>query len=312
MKQLRITGAVLLALVVLFTLGVVTVSAQGPVAYLDNQTHTLAANGSAMFRFDYALNSDGTRPQVTLILPNGTNSGLGFQVWAPETINAMADNKPTGMGSPLTVDCSTGEITAAGGCQSPDLLWTGAFGSGGTYYVLVTNSTASPMSYTLTIQGSGFSLGQPQVASAPSAPAQGPAAAPAIATNTDDPAKAVAIDSKAHTLPANSATWYSFSYGLLDDGTHPTKTITLVNGAQSGLIFQVWSADALSGSWWNNLPVGQGTAAALDCSTMEVAGQGGCQSSDLTWLGAFGAPGTYYVRVVNNTGAPVSYTLTIQ
>jgi hypothetical protein len=311
MKQLRITGAVLLAVAVLLTLGVVTVSAQGPVAFLDNQTHTVAANGSAMYRFDYALNSDGTRPQVTITMPNGTNSGLGFQVWTPETINDMADNKPIGDGSPLTVDCNTGEITAAGGCQSPDLLWTGAFGSGGTYYVVVTNGTSSQMSYTLKITGSGFSLGQ-QVASAASAPAQGPAAAPAIASNTDDPAKAVAIDAKQHTLPANSATWYSFNYGLLDDGTHPTKTITLVNGAQSGLTFQVWSAEAFNGGWWNNLPVGQGTAAGLDCSTMEVAGQGACQSSDLTWLGAFGAPGTYYVRIVNNTGAPVDYTLTIQ
>lgn len=311
MRHLKITGAVLLALAVLLTLGAVTVSAQGPVAYLDNQTHSLAANGSAMYRFDYALNSDGTRPQVTITLVNGTNSGLGFQVWAPEIVNDMADNKPTGIGSPLTIDCNTGEITAAGGCQSADLLWTGAFGSGGTYYVVVTNGTASSMSYTLKITGSGFSLGQ-QVAAAASAPAQGPAAAPAIVANTDDPSKAVAIDSKAHTLPANSATWYSFSYGFLDDGTHPTKTITLVNGVASGLTFQVWSADALSGQWWNNLPVGQGTAAALDCSTMEVAGQGGCQSSDLTWLGAFGAPGTYYVRVVNNTGAPVNYTLTIQ
>jgi hypothetical protein len=311
MKQLRITSAVLLAVAVLLTLGVVTVSAQGPVAYLDNQTHTIAANGSTMYRFDYALNSDGTRPDVTITMVNGTNSGLGFQVWAPEIVNDMADNKPTGIGSPLTIDCNTGEITAAGGCQSPDLIWTGAFGSGGAYYVLVTNSTANQMSYALKISGSGFSLGQ-QVASAASAPAQGPAAAPAISTNTDDPAKAVAIDGQSHTVAANSATWYSFNYGLNDDGTHPTKTIILVNGAQSGLTLQVWSAEAFNGGWWNNLPVGQGTSAALDCSTMEVAGQGGCQSSDLTWLGAFGAPGTYYVRVVNNTGAPVNYTLTIQ
>ncbi len=311
MKHLRIPGAIVLALGLLLTLGVVTVAAQGPIAYLDNQTHTLAANGSAIYRFDYALNSDGSRPQITIVMPNGTNSGLGFQVWTPETINDMADNKPIGIGSPLTVDCDTGEITAAGGCQAPDLLWVGAFGSGGTYYVVVANGTNNQASYMLKISGSGFSLGQ-QVASAGSAPAQSPAAAPAIATTADDPAKAVAVDGKQHTLPANSATWYKFDYGLLDDGTHPTKTITLVNGTQSGLTFQVWSAEAFKGGWWNNVPIGQGTATALDCSTMEVAGQGGCQSSDLAWLGAFGAPGTYYVRVVNNMGAPVSYTLTIQ
>lgn len=311
MKQLKITFAVLLALAVLLTLGVVTVSAQGPVAYLDNQTHTIAANGSTMYRFDYALNSDGTHPQVTITMPNGTNSGLGFQIWAPEIVNDMADNKPTGIGSPLTIDCNSGTITAAGGCQSADLIWTGAFGSGGTYYVLVTNGTASQMSYTLKITGSGFSLGQQQVASV-SAPAQGPAAAPAIATTADDPTRAVAIDNKQHTLPANAVTWYSFTYGLLDDGTHPVKTITLVNGAQSGLTFQVWSAEQFPGGWWNNDPIGHGTAAALDCSTMAVAGQGGCSSPDLTWAGALGGPGTYYVRIVNNTGAPVNYTLTIQ
>lgn len=311
MKNVKIAGAVLLALAVLLTLGAVTVSAQGPVAYLDNQSHSLAANGSAMYRFDYALNSDGTRPTVTITLVNGTNSGVNFQVWPPETIGDMADNKPIGIGSAQTVDCNTGEITGSGGCQSPDMIWVGAFGSGGTYYVLVTNGNNTQVNYTLKISGSGFSLGQ-QVAAAAPAPVQAPAAAPAIAANVDDPAKAVAIDGQQHSLPAGAVTWYSFNYGLNDDGSHPVKTITLANGTNSGVTFQVWSTDQFQGGWWNNTPIGQGTPASVDCSTLELAGQGGCQSSDLTWAGAFAGPGTYYVRVINNTGAPVNYTLTIQ
>lgn len=310
MRTLKISGAVLLALGILLTLGIVVASADGPVAYLDSSTHTLAPGASNLFRFDYSLdNQDGTRPTTTIVMPGGANGSVGFQVWTADTINDMPDNHPVGIGSAQAIDCNTGEINGSGGCLSPDLLWTGAFGSGGTYYVVVTNNGMSQASYKLNITGSGVSLGQQQTASSLSAPAAAPALPGATA---DDPAKAVAIDAKQHQIPANSVQWFSFAYGVLDDGTRPLRSITLVNGNQPGLSFEVYSPETLQGGWWNNNPVGKGTAASTDCNTGEVAGMGGCSSMDLTWTGAFALNGTYYVRVINSTNSPMNVSLTIQ
>jgi hypothetical protein len=160
------------------------------------------------------------------------------------------------------------------------------------------------MSAQLMISGSGVSLA-PIAVTGPSASAAQPG------PNTDDPNKAVALDGKQQNIPANSALWYSFNYGVLDDGTHPVMTITLANGNQSELSFQVWSPENLN-NWWNNTPTGLGTPATVNCDTGEVFGQGTCQSSDLTWTGALGASGTYYVRVINSTGNALPAVLTIQ
>ncbi len=313
MKTLKLSSAVLLALAALLSLGALTAAAQGPtsVAYLDNQSHSIGPNASQLFRFDYAVDTlNNIRPVTTITLVNGTNSGLGFQVWTPDTVNDMADNKPVGQGTAATVDCTTGEPSAQGQCQAPDLTWSGAFGESNPYYVLITNSMNNAMNYQLLIQGSGVSLGT-QLASAPSAPAAAPAAS-AATINLDDPAKATVIDNASHSIPAGSAVWYSFSYNLNEDGTRPVQTITFANGTNSGVSFQVWSPDSLNGGWWNNTPTGQGTAATVDCTTGEPSAQGQCQAPDLTWSGAFGAPGTYYVRVINGNTAPADVTLTIK
>ncbi len=309
MRILRTTTAVGLVLTALLSLGAMTASAQGPVAYLDNQSHTLAANASQLYRFDYSVDTqNNVRPITTITMPNGTNSGLGFQVWTPETVNDMADNKPIGIGTAQTVDCNTGVITAAGSCQSPDLTWSGAFGTSGSYYVLVTNNTNNQANYTIKIQGSGVSLGQQQVASS-NAPTSAPAAAPAIASNVDDPAKAATISGQQRSIPANGATWYRFDYALNSDGTRPLVTIHMPNATNSGVSFQVWSPETLSGGWYNNKPTGIGTPQTVDCDTGEITAAGGCQSPDLTWSGTFGASGTYYVRVVNSNNATSNYTL---
>ncbi len=306
----KITTAVLLAVTLIALFGALNAFADGStVAYLDNQSHTLAANASALYKFDYAVDTvNNVHPVTTITLPNGAMNGLGFQVWTPDKVGDMADNTPIGVGSAQSVDCNTGDIAGGSTCQSPDLIWSGAFGTSGTYYVLVTNSTNASVNYTLNIQGSGVSLGQ-QLASAPSAPA----AAPAITTpGTDDPAKATAIDGQSHSVPAGSAAWYSFNYGLNDDGTHPVVLITLPNGAANGLAFQVWTQDEMTGGWYNNTPIGVGSAQSEDCDTGNTVGGGGCQSPDLIWKGALGAPGTYFVRVINGGSAPANAILTIQ
>ncbi len=309
MKTLRLTTAVGLVLTALLSLGAITASAQGPIAFLDNQSHTLAANASQLYRFDYSVDTqNNVRPITTITMLNGTNSGVGFQVWTPETVNDMADNKPIGVGTPQTVDCNTGEITGSGGCQSPDLTWSGAFGTSGTYYVFVTNSTNSQATYTLNIQGSGVTLGQQQVASS-NAPASAPAAAPAVSSNVDDPARAATISGQQQSIPANGATWYRFDYALNSDGTRPTVTLRMPNATNSGVSFQVWSPETMSGGWYNNKPTGIGSPQTVDCDTGEITAAGGCQSPDLIWTGTFGATGTYYVRVVNSNNATSNYSL---
>ncbi len=317
METLKLVRAVLLALVVLLSLGALTAAAQGPVAYLDNQSHTVPANGSVLYRFDYAINNDtGEHPITTMTLVNGTNSGLGFQVWTLDNVKlaqrsdatSTTDNIPVGRGTPQAVDCDTGEIEGSGGCQSADLIWRGALGGTGTYYVLVTNGNSSPADFLLKVEGNGVSLGQrPAVAST------APAGAPGLTVTTDDPNKAAAMDGQRHTIAANSATWYRFDYAINNDtGERPVKTIALVNGNHSGATFEVWTADALNGGWWNNTPIGRGTPYSMDCDTGERTGGGQCQSADLTWSGTFGTSGTYYVRVVNDNNAATDVVLTIQ
>ncbi len=332
MKTLRLFGAVVAVFVAVVTLRLSDVYAQGPInaPFIDNQSHTLPATTSVLYQFTYNLNIDSTRPDSTITLVNGTNSGLGFQVWTPQTVTDMVDNKPIGQGTAATVDCNTGAPLGSGGCQSPDLSWKGTFGASGTYYVLVTNTNTAPTGYLLTIQGSGVSLGAQTMTTtattgvpvpataAPAAPISrpptpgAPAPAPALPPiNMDDPARAVAIVGQQQAIAGNSAIWYAFNYPLSPNtDTHTEVTVTLVNGTNSGLRFEVYGPEQLVG-WYNNTPVGRSNTSLINCDTGAPAGQGGCQSPDLTWVGNFANAGTYYVRVVNINGTPANAVLTI-
>jgi hypothetical protein len=309
MKMLKMTVVSGLLLMLFLSLSTLSAAAQGPIAYLDNASHSLDANASALYRFDYALTDVGDRPITTITMENATNSGLGFEVWSADNLNDMANNAPIGRGTAATVDCTTGVLSASGACQSPHLTWSGAFGSGGAYFVRVTNNTNTPANYTLRITGSGVSLGQ-MMAAAPSAPAAAP---PLVAANPDDPNRAARIDGQTATAPMDSATWHSFDYAVNNDtGEHPVVTLRLVNGNRSGVEFQVWTPESMTGGWFNNTPIGRGTAQTVDCDTGVLTGSGACQSADLIWSGAFGTSGTYFVRILNNTDADVDYMLTIE
>ncbi len=124
----------------------------------------------------------------------------------------------------------------------------------------------------------------------------------------DDPAKAVALDGKQQTIPANSAQWFSFNYTINTDvsaSAHPVIRIQLQNGNMSGVGFEVYSPEILA-NWWENKPLGIGTPTSTSSDGTVT------QPSDLNWSGAFGASETYYVRVLNNTADPLPATLTIQ
>lgn len=142
-----------------------------------------------------------------------------------------------------------------------------------------------------------------------------PSPAPTTAqplVSVDDPGQARTIDGQQHILPAHSATWYRFGYGAdPNTGKRPVMTITLVNGKDSGVRFEVYAPENLN-AWWNNQPTGRGTVQMVDCTTGEPSETGECKSPDLVWKGAFGAGGTYYVRVVNDNNSQSFYVLTIQ
>ena len=206
------------------------------------------------------------------------------------------------------VDCDNGEIPAEGGCQSADLTWSGAFGESGTYHVLVTNYNTDPTSALLKITGAGVSLGPQAI---PSRNTNVSLATTTTTVNLNDPARATAINNQSQTIPAGSARWYRFDYGVSDTGDRPVRTITLVNGNNSGVRFEVWTPDNLT-DWWDKQPIRRGTSHVVSCDTGDTSEQGGCQSNDLTWTGAFDASGTYYVRVVNDNTHATAFELTIQ
>ncbi|MBI5029154.1 MAG: hypothetical protein HZB51_01405 [Chloroflexi bacterium] len=156
MKAFRLTVLALAVLAALFGYGVYTASAQGPVTfvapvnapYLDTQSHTIAPNQSALFRFDYVIPDPTSRPYplTTIRLPNGLHSGLNFEVWTPEHVTNLVDNDPVGRGSPERFRCDVSETSPEGWCTTGDMIWIGAFGTSGPYYArLVTNNIYNPM-----------------------------------------------------------------------------------------------------------------------------------------------------------------------
>lgn len=301
MKTLRLTIFVLVVLVVLLSLGALTVAADNPLvvakttipfgaAYIDNQVHPIQANSDTWYRFDYALSSSGKPQMTTLRVLYGYTSGLDFEVYEPMDMNAYNDiglAPVIGRGGPEMVVCSTGW------CAGDNLVWTGALGATGAYYVRVVNHTDYGTTFLLTIDGKGVSLTAPIAVTGVSAVAT-------TGVNPDDPTKATLIDGKQQIITAQSASWYRFSYSAED-----LKSIRLVYGNKSGLRFQVYSPEILN-KWWENDPIGIGMPQMVVCST------GWCKADDLVWTGAFGASGTYYVRVINDFAYDIPAQLTIE
>ncbi len=302
--------------------------------FIDNQPHTLEANSDTWFKFDYGT-IDSTRPLVMLSLVNGAASGMRFEVWAAKDIGSWWENQPVGKGTVAPVDCNTGLPAGGGACRSSDVTWSGAFGGAGTFYVRVINDHPAPQVFLLVVQGTTVTLGP--AAAAPSGPtATGTSTlAPPTHTSTpgpgpivrDDPAFAVPIDGQLHTLPGNAATWFKFDYGS-EGLPRQVVSLRLANGVQTMVRFEVWAPENLD-HWWEKKPAGRGTQEIIvGCNppaeatatvaedeptpTPEPPSGGHCPTNDLTWSGAFGGPGTFYVRVVNDNGSAMDYVLTLQ
>ena len=119
---------------------------------IDSHQHTLAPKAGVWYHFDYGVSDTGDRPIKTIRLVNGNDKGLSFEVWTTDNLNEWWNNQPVGRGTTYEVDCNTGEIVGNTGCQSKDLIWVGAFGTSGTYYIRVYNDNLQPTSFDLTIQ----------------------------------------------------------------------------------------------------------------------------------------------------------------
>jgi hypothetical protein len=118
---------------------------------LDNQIHSIPANSSRWYRFNYA----GDRSQITVTLLYAANSGLAFNVFTPAQAPDWWEAKPIGRGTILILDCETLQPAPFGQCQSDYLYWDGKFNAPGTYYVELINYNATPMTAQFTIVGTG-------------------------------------------------------------------------------------------------------------------------------------------------------------
>lgn len=122
-----------------------------------------------------------------------------------------------------------------------------------------------------------------------------------------DPGTAAYLDNQVHPIAPGASLWYRFDYV----GDRSQITLKLLWGNGSGIAFAVLTPEQAR-QWWDVTPVGRGTAQMLDCETGEPSDTGECPSDDLTWIGRFNAPGTYFVQVVNHNPGPASFQLTIE
>lgn len=129
----------------------------------------------------------------------------------------------------------------------------------------------------------------------------GVAAAPIVpgVVPNDIPATALYVDGTSQTIAGNSSLWYKFntsSSNVRDDAV--LTFLTLANGNNSGVAFDVYSGGQIAG-WWDATPVGRGTSQ----SSM------GVQSDNLTWAGMFNGNGVEYIRVTNSNPYATTFTL---
>lgn len=85
----------------------------------------------------------------------------------------------------------------------------------------------------------------------------------------------------------------------------------MTNATGTGLGFEVFTPSQIN-DWWEQKPVGQGTAQQIDSADGIPAIYGDGQSHDLTWVGSFVDNGTYFVRVTNTTGSPLNFDLSLK
>lgn len=272
MKTLKIIAMLVMLLALAISTGL-TASAVGPAdvtsptaaPYADSQAHVIGANTSQWFRLVYG----GDHSQMTIRMPNGAAEGLKFELYTPQEMDTWWDTSPIGAGSP----------------EKDDLVWTGNSHVPGAYDIKVTNPNPYAVNYQLAIDGESVNLG-------PTTSLAVPASTSAVvsAVNTE-PQRALPVDASSQVIPANTTLWYSFSY----PGDHSQVTLTVLNGADNRLRFQVHTPSQIR-SWWEVDPIGWGSV----------------KGSDLVWSGNAHEGGTWYVEMINPNSYPVAFAITHQ
>ena len=123
----------------------------------------IAANTTVWYYFDYGGSTSGGgfgsrgggsgKSKVNITIDANGVSGIQFAVYTPEQGKDWLRDQsiaPVGRGSPYR-DTSTGNIAR-------DLYWSGAFNTGGRYFVVVANTTANPISFRLSVTGDTVAL----------------------------------------------------------------------------------------------------------------------------------------------------------
>jgi hypothetical protein len=133
--------------------------------YINGQPQSIPANAATWYKFDYA----GDKSEITVLMPNGAHTLVAFNVYTPEQAQSWWDSKtkPIGRGTAYQIDCETGEEKPWGQCQSNDLKWVGKFNFPGTFYVQVVNYNTGTANFTLTVEGTGVSVGAVQTIAPP-------------------------------------------------------------------------------------------------------------------------------------------------
>jgi Tol biopolymer transport system component len=166
MKYLKF-GAKLAILVILLGAALVirsTAFAAGPTGATPNDplmvptsAQTIAPNTTLWFYFDYGLTANTRgKPRAQVTLNASGVSGIQFAVYTRDQANnwmSDANTTPVGRGT-LYYDIMTDTFTN-------DLYWSGGFNTSDRYFVAVSNTSATPIRYTLTITGDAVSLYPP-------------------------------------------------------------------------------------------------------------------------------------------------------
>jgi hypothetical protein len=115
----------------------------------DNRDQEIPAESAMWYKFDYG----GDRSRILIVLYNGVDRGLAFQLYTPEQASRLdQEDRFIGRGTPPTQPCDGGK------CSSNDLIWVGSFNTPGSYFVKVINTGPKPMPFRLSIEGTNVTI----------------------------------------------------------------------------------------------------------------------------------------------------------
>lgn len=343
---------IVMTLAMMLGLGALSVSAQGPVTndqpwtavYTYGEPRQIQAQTAQWFKFDYA----GDRKQISIQLPEGRTSGLEFRVYTLDQVLRLdQEDKPVGRGTSSNVPCDAGtclsvHLTWQGGfafggpffvqVYNPQNRWltfqlfiSGESVSLGpqipptptpaptlaptpillTLPMTTTTSVTTTMPTTPTVPLTTTMPLTTSVVPPPAPPAAvvvAPVPTVPMAPTNNSPYFAVNVrDNKEQVIGPNGRLWYKFAYG----GDKSSVLIVLPVGNATGVNFRVYTPQQAE-QYTDQKYVGMGNTGKQACET------GQCSSDDFAWKGAFGAPGTYFIEVVNSMDKERTFKLHIE